>query len=444
LRKRFAFSRASLVALPLPERGWVNVYDDSSRGLALGIGPTGVKSFLVYRKFKGRPVKIILGSFDPHIPETREIPAGSEPLDLLGQKPSLNVRMARKIATAVNAQLDSGVNPTVAVRKARAELTFGQLFERYCSHLQSEGKKSRQQFIWIFERYLGDLPDSPKKRNGRKRTKSEGAVNWQRRPLSEITNAQVEKLRFDLAVHIGHTTSNRVIELVRSIYAFGIKRRLHAGENPARGIGKFKSKSRERFLQSDELPKFFRSLETEPGQDIRDFFYLALYTGARRGNLLGMRWEQFNFDSAAWRIPETKSGEPLTVPLVEESLQILKRRAKHAQSVEWVFPGRGKSGHLAGVSKAWRRVLKRAGLHGLRIHDLRRSLGSWMASTGASMVMTQRALGHKTITASLIYQRLAQDPVRAAMQRAASELIRASQKTAEVIEITEAASGTEG
>jgi hypothetical protein len=67
-----------------------------------------------------------------------------------------------------------------------------------------------------------------------------------------------------------------------------------------------------------------------------------------------------------------------------------------------------------------------------------------MASTGASMVMTQRALGHKTITASLIYQRLAQDPVRAAMQRAASELIRASQKTAEVIEITEAASGTEG
>jgi hypothetical protein len=60
---------------------------------------------------------------------------------------------------------------------------------------------------------------------------------------------------------------------------------------------------------------------------------------------------------------------------------------------------------------------------------LRRSLGSWMASTGATMVATQRALGHKTIAASLIYQRLAQDPVRSAMQRATSELTRAAKTT---------------
>jgi hypothetical protein len=77
-----------------------------------------------------------------------------------------------------------------------------------------------------------------------------------------------------------------------------------------------------------------------------------------------------------------------------------------------VFPGRGKNGHQADTGKAWRLILERAGLKELRIHDLRRSLGSRMASTGASMVMTRLVLGQKTIAASLIYQRLAQDPVR--------------------------------
>jgi len=79
-----------------------------------------------------------------------------------------------------------------------------------------------------------------------------------------------------------------------------------------------------------------------------------------------------------------------------------------------------------GTHSPWvsRLLLKQAGINNLRIHDLRRSLGSWMASTGANMVATQRALGHKTIAVSLVYQRLAQDPVRAAMQTATSELVR--------------------
>jgi integrase len=420
---RFTFSRASLRDLPLPERGWVNVYDNTLRGFSLGVSPTGAKSFMVYRKFKGRPIKVILGSFDPQIPETREIPKDRNPLDLLGQSASLNVRMARKVAVAVNAQLDSGINPADAVRKNRNEITFGELFAHYCQNLESEGKKSRQQFIWMFERYLGDLPESPKKKYGLKRTKAECSVNWQRRRLSQVTNEQVEKLRFDLAKHIGNTTSNRVIELVQAIYAFAIKRRLYSGGNPAVGVGQFKLRSRDRFLQPNELSPFFQALELEPIKDISDFFKLALFTGARRENLLGMRWEQIDFDLGVWRIPETKNGESLQVPLVNEAVTVLQKRAIDSNGAAWVFPGTGKSGHLAGVSKAWGRVIRRAGLSDLRIHDLRRSLGSWMAATGANMPSTQRALGHKSIAASLIYQRLSQDHVRLAMQRATTELM---------------------
>jgi integrase len=406
----------------VPDRKSTLVHDTVTRGLKMSITRSGLRSFQLIRKFKGRVLKFTLGRFDPELPETREIPSGTEPINLLGNRPSLNVAMARKMATAVNAQLDAGINPSDAVRRGRAEQTLGDLFEIYAQHLGAEGKKSLPHFRYNFERYLGKLPDTARQKHGRLRTKPEGAVNWTRRPVSSISYEDVKKLRFALAESTGQTTSNQVIALLRAIYSFGKKQRLYEGENPAIGVGKFRMQSRERFLQSDELPNFFQALENDSDHDIRDFFKIALYTGARRGNVLSMRWEDLSLDGASWRIPETKNGEPIIVPLVEEALDILRRRATNAQSAGWVFPGEGKSGHLSSVKRPWARILQRAGIKDLRIHDLRRSLGSWMASTGANMVATQRALGHKTIAASLVYQRLAQDPVRAAMQRATSEL----------------------
>jgi integrase len=446
MAERFTFTRITLRDLPVPNQKTVLVHDDVSRGLKITISPSGLKSFRLIRKFKGRPLKITLGKFDPQIPETREISDGSEPLEMLGNRPALNIRMARKLATALNAQLDAGVNPYDAVRRSRTERTLGDLFECYAQYLGSEGKKALPRFRYIFERYLGELPNEPRKKHGKLRTKPQGAVNWKRRALSAIRYEDVKKLRFALSQSTGETTSNQVIALLRATYSFGKKQRLYDGDNPAVGVGKFRMQSRDRFLQAEELPRFFQALATESDDNIRDFFQLALYTGARRGNMLAMRWDQLSLDSASWRIPETKNGEPIIVPLVEEAVEILRRRLRTAQSVAWVFPGSGKSGHLSSVKQAWARIVKRAGIENLRIHDLRRSLGSWMASTGANMIATQRALGHKTIAASLVYQRLAQDPVRAAMQRATSELTRAAKATtkSEVLEIAKKAASGEG
>jgi integrase len=269
----------------------------------------------------------------------------------------------------------------------------------------------------LFAKSSSALPNEPWKKQGKQRTKPLGAVNRKRRPPSIIRYEDLKKLRFGLAQSTGETSSNQVIALLRAIYSFGKKLRLYDGDNPAIGVGKFKMQSRDRFLQADKLPKFFRAIEKESDDDIRDFVHIALYTGARRGNVLSMRWDQLNLEAASWRIPETKNGEPMSVPLVEEAVEILRRRSRTAQSVQWVFPGNVRAGHLSSVKRGRARILKQAGIENLRIHDLRRSLGSWMAATEANMVATQRALGHKTIVASLVYQRLAQEPVRAAMQR---------------------------
>jgi len=93
--------------------------------------------------------------------------------------------------------------------------------------------------------------------------------------------------------------------------------------NSASGIKRFSEQSRERFLQSDELPRLFEALEEEPSISVRDYIYLSLFTGARKSNVLGMRWADINFNNNTWRIPMTKSGSPVTIPLSQTALETL-------------------------------------------------------------------------------------------------------------------------
>jgi integrase len=433
-KKRFTFTGKKLAELAAPHSGRDCYYDATVHGVQLEVTASGVKSFRVYRKFKGRPVKITLGHFDAELPETRELPSGAAPLDLLGNHPSLNVRMARKLAVAVMAELDTGVNP--AESHARKGMTLGEVFDRYRAQLVAEGRKGVPGVVWYYERYLGALPAGPKKKHGQERSKAPGGVNWHHRALAEIQHADVSRLRLDLAEKVGRTTANRVMELLRAIFNFAKRHRLFTGENPAAGTGKFKIASRERFLQADELAKFFTALDTELDLDFRDYVKLSIFTGARRGNVLRMRWDELNLDGARWTVAGEvmKNGEPLTIPLVQEAVNILRDRADNlererdeaSEPSPWVFPGNTPAGHAGPFRAQWGRLTAAAGVPDLRIHDLRRSLGSWMASSGASTVLTMRALGHKSITAALIYQRLAADPVREAMQRAVTAMAEAA------------------
>lgn len=194
----------------------------------------------------------------------------------------------------------------------------------------------------------------------------------------------------------------------------------------ANGIKKFKEKSRDRFIQADELPRFFKAVSEEQNETARDYILISLLTGTRQGNVLAMRWKQINFDRATWTIPETKTGDSHTVPLVTEAIKILQERRVDLNP--WVFPSNSKSGHLEDPKKSWNRILERADIKDLRIHDLRRSLGSWQAATGANLSIIGKALAHKNISTTAIYARLNIDPVRDAMDKATQAMFEASRK----------------
>ncbi len=140
-----------------------------------------------------------------------------------------------------------------------------------------------------------------------------------------------------------------------------------------------------------------------------------------------MRWEDVNLDGACWRIPHTKNDEPLLVHLPDKAVEILRRRQSEADGSPWVFATWSKSGHLEEPKTAWKRIIKRAGLTDIRIHDLRRTLGSWQALAGVSLPIIGASLGHKSLKATQVYARLTRTPIVDAVNGATTAMLAAAQ-----------------
>lgn len=238
--------------------------------------------------------------------------------------------------------------------------------------------------------------------------------------MSQFKDTDFGKLHTEIGTE-HPTTANRVIAMASSLFGYAKEHRLFKGVNPAHDIKKFPETKRDRFLQSDELPAFFKSLSEEPNGMLRDYFLISLLTGARRSNVQEMQWSDIHLERGEWRIPTTKNGDSQTVTLTAEVVEIL--RARQGNNPTWVFPGTGSTGHIVEPKKAWKRVLERAGISNLRIHDLRRTLGSWQAKTGASLVIVGKSLNHKSPSTTAIYARLDLDPVRESVDRATGAML---------------------
>jgi integrase len=223
--------------------------------------------------------------------------------------------------------------------------------------------------------------------------------------------------------------ANRAHDYLRALMEWGLKKGLWSGENPCIGIDRFKVQSRERFMNRDELVKFFQALQkickTEIQITIRDNILLTLMTGARQTKWFEMKWQEIDFDLELWRIPKTKHGNSHTIPLPQFALQPLDARFQRRQS-ECVFRGKKPNSHLAGPKSTWTAVLNEAKLKDLRIQNLRRTRRSYMAIGNQSLQIIGKALGHKSMTSTQVYAHLAHDPVQQGMEKAQLEIFSAA------------------
>ncbi len=145
-----------------------------------------------------------------------------------------------------------------------------------------------------------------------------------------------------------------------------------------------------------------------------------------------MRWDEIHLLRGEWRII-TKGKQPQTVTLSPDVLEILIERQKRSCS-EWVFPGIGKTGHLVEPKGAWKRIVNQAGLADMRIHDLRRTLGSWQAKNNSSLLVIGKSLNHKSTKSTDIYARLDLDPVRESVNLANAAILKAGARNNNNIE----------
>jgi len=133
-------------------------------------------------------------------------------------------------------------------------------------------------------------------------------------------------------------------------------------------------------------------------------------------------------------VPDPKNRTPYAIPLTPEAINILRNRLRRQEKKPspWVFPSRGKTGHITDLKGAWKELLLSAKIENLRIHDLRRTLGSYQAIAGSSLTIIGASLGHKSVQATQIYSRLTLDPVRESVMGATRSIIRASKKKPKV------------
>ena len=183
--------------------------------------------------------------------------------------------------------------------------------------------------------------------------------------MSTITKTDIQKLHHDIGRDSGQYAANRLLAFCSTLFNKAAEFGVWDKSNPAQGIKKFREFSRDRFLQANELPRFFEALAAEPNEIIRDYIIMALLTGARCSNLLAMRWEQIDLARREWRIPQTKNGTPQIITLTEEAAFLLQQRQAVATS-DYVFPSTGREGHLREPKKGWQRILERANIGNLR------------------------------------------------------------------------------
>jgi integrase len=379
LPRKLKFTVKALAAIkpPADPQGRIWVYDVEKPSLAFLVTGNDARSFYLARRIHGRPSRVRLG--------------GRE----------MTIDMARAEVDRLNGEIVGGVDPAERRRQERRAGTLGELWESYRDeHLKPRcSKRTIDTDANRFETCLDE---------------------WKSRKVLSIAEGDVRGLHAKLGAERGHVTANRCVQLLRRMFNWA---RLPSPAGKS-AVTMFRETSRSRFVQPDELPKLFKALDDKRTNPlIRDFVYLCLWTGARRSAVASMRYEEINLAAATWTIPASKSknAEPVTIPLAPPALEIIKRRIGDPSG--FIFPSHSKSGHLQDPKNTWRKVLERAGLKDIHIHDLRRTLGSWQAGLGASLPIIGRSLGHRDTAATAIYSRVNLDPVRASVNAATAAML---------------------
>jgi integrase len=386
-----------------PKTGYRIFYDGGIHGFGLRVTCNSAKSFVLNYRVRGRERRYTIGQMGAWTADT-----------------------ARREAQRLRVLVDRGEDPFVleeardreAIEQEARQRTVKQLSDYYLSHHAEVHKRPRS-----IAEDKAMLKSIVLPRMGQMRS-------------SSITRRDVSELHSSMKAT--PYRANRTLALLHKMFGFAAtdtKSEWGVLQNPASGIRRFHEEKRQRWLSEDELQRLAVALEKYPSicaadakvsEKQRTFLRveadcamnalrLSMVTGCRKSEALTSKWTDFDFVRRVWTKPShhTKQKRAEHVPLSEQAMSMLERVPRKG---EYLFPGR-KGAHLTDLKGPWVKVCKIAKLSGVRIHDLRHSFASHLVSSGISLPIIGKLLGHTQQQTTARYAHLADNPQREAANR---------------------------
>jgi integrase len=227
--------------------------------------------------------------------------------------------------------------------------------------------------------------------------------------MDEVSNALIARLLQRMREKgYASGTTNRVLVLLR--YAFNLAKKWDvagAATNPTAGLSTEPDACRERYLTTDELHRLTSALQTDENQVAAKAITLLLLTGARRNEVTYAKWEQIDWERRTLLVPISKTGRPRLITLNQAALNLLRSIDRSSGST-LIFPSSVTGRPCSSLHFPWTRIRRKAGLLGVRLHDLRHSFASVLINQGVSLYVVQGLLGHSQPRMTQRYAHLAQ------------------------------------
>ena len=349
-------------------------WDNTLPGFGVRIYPSGKKSFiLIYRNQFNQKRQMTIGDYG-----------------------IFTLTQARAEARKFIGQVKIGTDPLAERKENRQAATFGELCKTYMDRHAKAKKKSWKKDESRISRHL--LPV------------------WKSRAVQSITHEDVAALH----EKIGRKTpyeANRTLEQIRKMFNLAEQWGYVPGgfRNPAVGHDRFKEKKRDRWIRPEEMPQLASELKKEVNPYVRGAIILYLLTGLRKNELMSIQWEDIDFQRKEVLIRDPKNGEDFYQDLSTPALEVIRNLPRLDEN-PYLMPGKKKGRPLTNIDKNWARIRQNAGLEDVRLHDLRRTVGSWFAVDGFTELFIGKVLHQKSREATRVYARLSENPIREALE----------------------------
>lgn len=352
----------------------LTLWDTEVKGFCLRVYPTGKKTyFLQYRN---------------HDQITRKIK--------LGVHGSVTTELAREQAIKLSLRIGIGEDPSLDISARKNNRTLTDLAHEY---LASYSKIKKTQKGYKEDEYF--LNEIILKRYGRLSVEKVSTLDLQK------IHVELQKTPYK---------ANKLRDLLSKMFNLAIQWGWRS-DNPVKGVEKYKEYKRHRWLNNEEVQMLWPVLDVYPNQNVSNVIRLLLLTGSRRNEVLHATWDQFNLEAGVWTKPAhtTKQRRMEHLPLSTQAIEILKNMKKDFSSV-FLFPGKVSGKPLQEIKKAWQTIRTTAGLPNVRIHDLRHTHASHLVSSGLSLSIVGKLLGHTQASTTQRYAHLADEPLRQATE----------------------------